>query len=335
MEDSFAEFSNALAQTKSRVHVWRVDNGSLTEIPDLGTFFTQSVYLVLEVHFQINQKPKNTIYLWCGAFSDPEDEGPVNERIQVLYGLLNRMANIHHEYEGYECHDFYRAFIPYGGLRHRTPGIEYVTNRGFASLFTLCIEPIPHWREVPASLVSLQTGDVCFLRTRSSFILWFGFESPLRVRMRGAELCGAFRFAVGREDETKMVHQGNDDREFVRALSSVAIEPPKRLEIQPDPDQTRKEIYQIVSKGEDLNFVLVALKKEATLAVCQNEYAYILRDHEKVFVWFGKQQPRDAMAIGLVVAVVFMQKMSVSRNVHVQICKSGDKLGPIWDEHSN
>jgi hypothetical protein len=54
-------------------HVWRVDNGSLNEIPDLGTFFTQSVYLVLEVLFQINQKPKKPIYLWCGAFSDPED----------------------------------------------------------------------------------------------------------------------------------------------------------------------------------------------------------------------------------------------------------------------
>jgi hypothetical protein len=331
MDDSFAEFSNALAQTKSRVHMWRVENGGLTEIPYLGTFFTQSVYLVLEVRYQFGQKPRNTIYLWCGAFSDPEDEGPVNERIQILYGLLNRMASIHHEYEGYECQDFYRAFTPYGGLRHRTPGIEYVTNRGFASLFALHADPTPHWREVPASLSSLQTGDVCFLRTRVAFTLWFGFESPLRARMRAAELCGAFRMAVGRDDEARMVRQGTDDRDFVRALSSAAIEPPKRLEIQADPDPTRREIYQVVSRGDELDFVLTALKKEATLAVCHPEYAYILRDAERVFVWFGRQQPRDAMGIGLVVAVVFMQKMGVARNVHVQICKAGEPLGPVWD----
>jgi hypothetical protein len=331
MDDSFLEFSNALAQNKSRIHVWRVENGNLTEIADLGTFFTQSVYLVLEVHYQLNQKAKNTIYLWCGAFSDPEDEGPVNERIQVLCGLLNSLASIHHEYEGFECADFYSAFIPYGGVRHRTPGLEFVTNRGFSGLYQLVPDPVPHWREVPASLPSLHTAAVCFLRTRSSFVLWLGFESPQSSRMRAAELCGAFRLAVGREDETKMVYQGSDDREFVRALNPVATDGPKRIEIQPDPDQTRREVYQIVSKGQDLEFVLIAFKKDATLAVCQSEFAYILRDHEKLFVWFGKQQPREAMGLGLVVGIVFMQKFNVGRNVHVQIVKAGEKLGPRWD----
>jgi hypothetical protein len=61
--------------------------------------------------------------------------------------------------------------------------------------------------------------------------------------MRAAELCGAFRLAVGREDETKMVCQGQDDREFVRALSSVVIEAPKRMEIMPDSDPQRREVY--------------------------------------------------------------------------------------------
>lgn len=303
----------------------------LNEIADLGTFFTQSVYLVLEVKYQINAKAKNTIYLWCGAFSDPDEEGPVNERIQVLYGLLNNMASIHHEYEGCECEEFHQAFIPYGGVRHRTPGIEYVTNRGFSTLFRLEMKPTPHWTELPAAISSLQTSDVCFMRTRSAFILWFGFESSMEQRLRGAELCGAFRLAVGREDETKMVYQGTDDRDFVRALSSGSIEAPKRAEITPDADQQRKEIYQIVSKGQDIEFVLVGFKNDATLSVCQNENAYILRDANNIYVWFGKQQTREAMGIGLVVAIVFMQKMNIGRNAHVKVVKCGEKFSPLWD----
>lgn len=331
MDDAFSEFSNALAQNKSRVHVWRYENGVLGETADLGTFFTQAVYLVLEVKYVLNQKPKNTIYLWCGAFSDPEDEVPINERIHVLYGLLNSLASIHHEYEGCECADFYKAFIPYGGVRHRTPGIEFVTNRGFSMLFSLHLEPAPHWREVPAAIASLQTAGVCFLRTRSSFVLWFGFEAPAVTRLRAAELCGAFRLAVGREDETKMVSQGSDDRDFLRALSSAAIEAPKRAELIPDADSSRREVYQIVSKGQELDFLLVAFKNDATLGVCLHEHAYVLRDAECVYVWFGKQQTREAMGIGLVIAIVFMQKMNVGRNTHVRIVKHGEKFSPIWD----
>jgi hypothetical protein len=331
MDDSFSEFSNALAQNKSRVHVWRVENGNLNEIADLGTFFTQSVYLILEVRFQFNQKPKNKIFLWCGAFSDPHDEGPVNERIQVLYGLLGHSAAIHHEYEGRECVEFYEAMIPYGGVRHRTPGIEFVTNRGFSTLFTMQLDPLPHWKEIPAAIGSLQTGDVCFLRTRTQFILWFGFESSVAARMRAAELCGSFRLAVGREDETRMVYQGGDDREFIRALSSIAIDCPKRAEFLPDTDESRREIYQIISKGQDLDFNLVAIKTDAQLSICQNEFAYVLRDREQIYIWFGRQQTREAMGIGLVVAVVFMQKMHVGRNTHVQNVRSGEKFSPVWD----
>lgn len=329
MDDSFSEFSNALAQNKSRVHVWRVENGVLTEIADLGTFYTQSVYLVLEVRYHQDNKSKNTIYLWCGAFSDPEDEGPVNERIQVLFGLLSNPASIHHEYEGCECKHFLKAFIPYGGVRHRTPGIEFVTNRGFSSLFTLDLAPIPHWHEIPASLAALRTQDVNFLRTRTNFVLWFGFESPIEARLRGVELCGAFRLAVGREDVTKLVYQGTDDRDFVRSLSSVAIEYPKRAEIKPE-EESKREVFQIISKGADLEFNLISFKNEANLSVCQQENAYILRDNENLYVWFGKHQARDAQAIGLVVAIVFMQKMEVPRNIHVRVVKSGEKFSDKW-----
>jgi hypothetical protein len=149
--------------------------------------------------------------------------------------------------------------------------------------------------------------------------------------MRGAELCGAFRLAVGRDDETKMVNQGTDDRDFVRALSTATIDMPARISIPIDQDPSRKEIYQIISKGEDLEFVLVAFKAEATLKVCQNDCAYILRESDRVFIWFGKSQPREAMGIGLVVAVVFMQKMNVGRNVHVQIVKGGEKMSAAWE----
>jgi hypothetical protein len=37
------------------------------------------------------------------------------------------------------------------------------------------------------------------------------------------------------------------------------------------------------------------------------------------------------MGIGLVVAVVFMQKMNVGRNVHVQIVKGGEKMSAAWE----
>ncbi|OHT16642.1 hypothetical protein TRFO_13072 [Tritrichomonas foetus] len=331
MDDSFSEFSNALAQNKSRVHVWRVENGILTEIADLGTFFSQSIYLVLEVLFQQDMKTKYTIYLWCGGFSIPDDEGPVTERIQVLFGLLNNVPSIHHEYEGFECESFLKAFIPYGGVRHRTPLLEYVTNRGFSSLFTLKTDPVPHWKEIPASTSALQPGDVNFLRTRTSFILWFGFESPLQARMRATELCGAFRLSVSRKDETRMVYQGSDDREFVRALCPTSIEVPKRAEIKPDPDQTRKEIYQVISKGQDLDFTLLAFKNDASLNICLNENAYILRDPKNVYVWFGKQQTKEAMSIGLVVAIMFMNKLGVPRNVHIQIVKAGESFSSIWE----
>ncbi|KAK8875615.1 hypothetical protein M9Y10_005784 [Tritrichomonas musculus] len=331
MDDTFSEFSNALAQNKSRVHVWRVENGILTEIADLGTFFSQSIYLVLEVRFQLEMKSRYTIYLWCGGFSIPEDEGPVTERIQVLFGLLNNIASIHHEYEGYECNKFLNAFIPYGGVRHRTPQLEFVTNRGFASLFTMNTQPVPHWKEVPACTTSLQPNDVNFLRTRTNFILWFGFESEISTRLRAAELCGSFRLTVSRKDDMKMVFQGSDDREFVRALSPVTIEAPRRAEINPDPDQTRREIYQVVSKGQDLEFALVAFKNDANLEVCSNDNAYILRDPNNVFVWFGKNQTKEAISIGLVVAVMFMNKMNVSRFVHIQIVQSGESFSPLWD----
>ena len=331
MDNSFSEFSNALAQNKSRVHVWRYEGGVLNETADLGTFFTQSVYLVWQVDFQLGQKPRNTIYLWCGAFSDPEDEGPVNERLQVLFGCLNHLASIHHEYERYECPEFYRAFLPYGGVRHRTPGIEYVTNRGFSSLFRMVCEPVAHWREVPASISSLQPSAVCFLKMRASFVLWLGYDSPVAMRLRAAELSGAFKLAVGRDVETKMVYQGVDDREFVRALSAGAIEAPKRAEIVPDPDKHRREVYQIVSKGQEIDFVLVASKGDATLAACQSENAYVLRDPDNIYIWFGKQQTREAMGVGLVVAIVFMQKMGVGRNCHVKVVKCTDKFSPIWD----
>jgi hypothetical protein len=105
--------------------------------------------------------------------------------------------------------------------------------------------------------------------------------------MRSAELCGAFRHAVGHEDETKMVCQGADDREFVRALSSSAIESPRRTDIAVDHDQNRREIYQIISKGQDLEFNLIAVMTDARLSVCQNEFAYILRDNRQIFVCFG------------------------------------------------
>lgn len=331
MDAAFSEFANALAQNKSRVHVWRFENGVLTETADLGTFFTQSVYLVWKVEYQMGQKPQNTIYIWCGAFSDPEDEGPVNERLQVLYGSLNHLASIHHEYERCECEDFYRTFLPYGGVRHRTPGIEYVTNRGFSSLFRMFTEPVAHWREVPASIASLHPASVCFLKMRASFMLWIGYDSSIEARLRAAELCGAFRLAVGRDIETRMVYQGVDDRDFVRSLSAGAIEAPKRAELVPDPDKSRREIYQIVLKGQEIDFTLVATKAEATLAVCQNENAYVLRDPENIYIWFGKQQTREAMGIGLVVAIVFMQKMSVGRNCHVRVVKCTEKISPIWD----
>ena len=129
----------------------------------------------------------------------------------------------------------------------------------------------------------------------------------------------------------KMVFQGSDDREFVRALSPVTIEAPRRAEINPDPDQTRREIYQVVSKGQDLEFALVAFKNDANLEVCSNDNAYILRDPNNVFVWFGKNQTKEAISIGLVVAVMFMNKMNVSRFVHIQIVQSGESFSPLWD----
>ena len=330
MTESLTEFSNALAQNKSRVHVWRAENGVLTEIADLGTFFSQSIYLVLEVKFQLEQKSKYTIYLWCGGFSSPEEEGPITERIQVLYGLLNNSASIHHEYEGYECKNFLKAFIPYGGVRHRTPLLEYVTNRGFSSLFTLKSAPIPHWKEIPASTSALQAPDVNFLRTRTSFKLWFGIESDHFSRIRAAELCGAFRLSMSRKDDTKIVYQGVDDKEFLRSLSPVLIDVPKRVEILPDPDQTRKEIYQVVSKDQELDFNLLGIKNDANMSLCLNENAYILRDANNVYVWFGKQQTREAMAIGLVVAIMFMNKLGVQRNVHIQVVRAGEEFSSFW-----
>ena len=329
MDDSFSEFSNALAQNKTRVHVWRLDNNVLTETSDLGTFYTQSIYLILQVRYQFETMPLNTIYLWCGAFSNPDEEGIVNERLQVLYGLLHSNASIHHEYEGYECKTFLKMFHPYGGVRHRTPGLEYITNRGFTTLYTLKTEPTSYWNEVAACLSSLKPGDVNILRTRSQCLLWFGFESQLDARLRAAELCGAFRIAVGRDDIAKIVYQGADDRDFVRSLSPTTIEEPKRADIPPEAAD-KKEIYQIVSTGDELDFTLIAFKNEAMLALCQNENAYILRDSENIYVWFGKSQPHDSMGIGLVVAIVFMQKMNIPRNIHIQIVRGGEKFSEKW-----
>ena len=330
MDDSFSEFSNALAQNKSRIHVWRYDDGALNEISDLGTFYTQSIYLVLQVKYQLESMPINTIYLWCGAFSNPDDEGPVNERIQVLFGLLRSSASVHHEYEGYECASFLKAFHPFGGVKHRTPGLEYITNRGFTTLYTFTATPAAYWREVPASLPSLKTGDINIMRTRNSFTLWFGFESPLKNRLKAAELSGAFRIAVGRDDIAKITYQGTDDRDFIRSLSPTPIEAPKRAEITPEPSDM-KEIYQIVSSGEEIDFTLVAFKNEANLGLCQNDNAYILRDNENIFVWFGKSQALDSMGIGLVVAIVFMQRMNISRNIHIQVVRSGEKFSEKWN----
>ena len=329
MEENVNEFSNALAQNKSRIHVWRLEEGILNEIADLGTFYTQSVYLILEVIFQLESKPQNTIFIWCGAFSNPDDESPVNERIQVLFGLLRSSASIHHEYEGFECKKFLKAFIPYGGVRYRIPGLEFVTNRGFSSLFNLILDPIPHWKEIPASIMSLNPKDVNFLRTRSSFALWFGFESTITQRLRGAELCGAFRQAVGREDITKLIYQGTDDKDFIRNLSNNSIDEPKRIEVIHELNQN-KEIYQVISSGQDLTFSLIAYKNEANINLCQPESAYVLRDLESIYIWFGRGQPSDAIAIGLVVAIVFMQKMEISRNTHIQVIKSDEKLPDIW-----
>ena len=329
MEESVSEFTNALAQNKTRIHVWRLENGILNEIADLGTFYTQSVYLVLEVKFQLESKPQNCIYLWCGAFSNPDDESPVNERIQVLFTLLRSSASIHHEYEGYECKKFLKAFIPYGGVRYRIPGLEYVTNRGFSSLFSLVLEPIPHWKEIPASVSSLQVLDVNFMRTRASFTLWLGFESSNIKRLRAAELCGAFRQSVGREDVTKLVYQGTDDRDFIRSLSSSPIDEPRRNEVSTTSEIVR-EVYQVISSGEELDFHLIAYKNDATLNMCQNDNAYILRDPDGIYVWFGKGQPQDAMAIGLVVAIVFMQKKEIPRNTHIHVTRGDEKFSDNW-----
>lgn len=331
MDDSFSEFANALAQNKSRIHVWKAENGNLTEIADFGTFYSQSIYLVLEVKFQLEMKTKYTVYLWCGGFSNPEEEGAITEKIQVLYGLLNNPPSVHHEYEGYECKDFFNAFIPYGGVRHRTPQIEYVTNRGFSSLFTLKKNPVPHWNEIPACISALKPNDVNLLRTRTNFVLWFGFESDIESRLRAAELCGSFRLAVSRKDETSMVQQGSNDRDFIRSLSTGVIESPQRANILSDSDQTRREIYQVISKGQDLEFNLVAFKNDAKLGICLNENAYILRDPNNIYVWFGKQQTKEAISIGLVVAIMFMTKMNVGRNIHIQIVKSGESFSSIWD----
>ncbi|EAX92588.1 hypothetical protein TVAG_496220 [Trichomonas vaginalis G3] len=329
MDASFNEFSTALAQNKTRIHIWRHENNVLTESSDLGSFYTQSIYLVLHVIYHFDTPPSNYIYLWCGAFSNPDDEVYVNERIQVLFNLLKNSASIHHEYEGFECKQFLQIFAPYGGVRHLTPGLEFITNRGFTTLYNFKMTPYPHWNEIAACVSSLKTSDVNIMRTRATCTLWFGFESDYQSRLRAAELTGSFKFAVGRDDVPKIVYQGNDDREFIRALSTSPIDEPKRAEIKPDsPD--RREIYQVISNGDQIDFQLVAFKNEATMSLCKNDNAYILRDCDNIYIWFGKNQPMDSMGIGLVIAIVFMQRMTISRNMHIQVVHSGEKFSDKW-----
>lgn len=329
MNESFTEFTNALAQNKSRIHTWRYEGGQLSETADLGTFYTQSVYLVLQVEFKLDSQPINTIYLWCGAFSDPDDEGPVNEMIQTLFSLLHSNGHIHHEYEGYECEHFLNAFIPYGGVRHRVPGLESVTSGGLSTLFGLKLKPVPHWTELPACVTSLASNDVNILKTRTAFNLWFGSDAPVEKKLRAAELCGSLRQNIGHDNVAGIIHQGENDKDFVRSLSSSPIEEPKRANIPPQASDVR-EVYQVTSSGDELEFQLVATKDDAKVDICGNDSAYILRDNVSIYVLFGKNQSFDGMGIGIVIAIMFMHKHNIPRSVHIQVVRSGDKFSDRW-----
>ncbi|KAH0790315.1 macrophage-capping protein [Histomonas meleagridis] len=330
MDERYSLFSNTLSQNKSGTHVWRIENGKVLNVSNLGTFLTQFVYLILDVKYKMNQSSIYTIYLWCGTFSNPDDETPLNELIQVLHSLITPPASIHHEYEGYECEEFLKTFIPYGGVCHRTPGLEYVTKRGYSSLFRMNTTRVPHWDEVPACSSYLMSDDVLLLRTRDSFMLWLGSNSLYNSQIRAAELCGAFRASTGRDDQIQLVHEGVDDSDFIRYLSSSIISTPKRAGIIFEKEGNKKEIYQVDMDGTKIEFHLVVTGNASRLSACSEENAYILCDNDSVYVWFGKNQPKKAMGFGIVIGIVFMSKMNITRNVHIRVVRSGESFSKNW-----
>lgn len=163
----------------------------------------------------------------------------------------------------------------------------------------------------------------------SCFLL--GSNSLYNSQLRAAEMCGAFRASTGRDNQIQLVREGVDDSEFVRYLSSSIIATPKKAGISVENEGNKREIYQDDIDGTNIEFHLIGTGNGAKLSTCSEEKTYVLIDPESVYVWFGKNQPKKSMGIGMVIGIVFMHKKNYTRNVHIRVVRIGEHFSKNWN----
>jgi gelsolin len=283
------------------LEVWRIEKFKVVPWPKekYGSFFNGDSYIVLNTYKKGDNQLGYDVHFWLGNYTSQDEAGTAAYKTVELDDHLGTLPVQHREVQGYESALFLSYFhntihVVDGGV---DTGFKHWQDADYKpKLFHVVGQNNRDVRiiEVPASVDSLNGGDVFVLDAGKTIYQWNGHKSGIFEKSKAGWLTRKL------DDErktaaVKVTDQGDkDEAEFFRTLgasgavsvSDTAKNPPATA--QGAPHGFVKKLFSLSDASGKLVLNEIASGANVKRSALNSNDAFILDSGDEVVVWIGK-----------------------------------------------
>jgi len=293
--------------TKPGLEIWRIEqlHAKPVDSKSYGSFYSGDCYIVLHTFDDKYGKRAMDLFFWLGDKSSQDERGGVAYKTVELDDQLGGKPVQHRETQGHESAEFLSLFP--GGLRILDGGVDSAFKHVDPTAYKPRLFHLKGKRNVRVQQVELKTsslndGDVFILDAGLTLYQWNGSEANKYEKAKGLEMITKINSDErGAKAKLVFLDAGKDDNpDFWKVLGGKAGV--KKASEVPSDDEVKESVTQLLTLDGQV-LATGALERSAL----NTDSVLLIDSGTQVFVWVGKNAPKDQRAKSLELAGNFLK----------------------------
>jgi len=299
--------------------IWRIESFKVVawKKEDYGKFYSGDSYIVL---YTYKKTPDSAalaynVHFWLGESTSQDEMGTAAYKTVELDDLLGDVPVQYREVQGSESENFMNVFkgkitIMQGGV---DSGFKHVKPEEYKpKLMHLKGKKTVRVTEVALSSNSLNQGDVFILDGGLKIWQWNGSSAAIAEKRKAQEVLNGLKEERLGKAKSKILDSTEDDDDFWKILGGKG----KIADAIPDDEKEKEKnakefvrsIWKLSDESGKLTVEEVASGKGNIKKSClKSDDVFFVNNHDKLFVWIGKNTSKNEKAMALTYAADFLK----------------------------
>jgi len=311
------------------VQIWRIEKFHVVpwKKEEYGKFFSGDSYIILNTYKKTPDSAAlaYNLHFWLGAETSQDEMGTAAYKTVELDDLLGDVPVQYREVQGSESEQFMGIFknkitIMSGGV---DSGFKHVKPEEYKPKLLHCKgKKVVRVTETKLSSDSLNQGDVFILDAGLKIWQWNGKDCAIAEKRKAQEVVNGLKEERLGKCKAKIIDSTEDDEEFWKILGGKG----KIQDAIPDDEKVQaaaaKEFVRSIWKLSDASGKLTVEevasgKGNIKKSVLKSEDVFFVVNHDKVYVFVGKDTSKDEKAHAIEYAMAFLEGAGLPKSTSI------------------